>query len=135
MSTGTAGCTRVKRSSSPDWNIGGEAFRYSERRMATTLSLLKRGSKWGFPEFSLVDPVPPHDSSAHRLHRTIHVRVRLEDPPHLAPLLRRNGGHVEVLDVHLRGHAGVLELRLDAEEAHAHAVDRLALAQEMPPAE
>src|SRR5687767_3635635 len=107
MSTGTAGCTRVKRSSSPDSNIGGEAFRYSERRMSTTLFVLKRGGQWGFPQFSLVDPVAPDDPSAHRLHGLVHVRVGLEDPAHLAPFLGRRRGHVEVLDVHLRRDAGV----------------------------
>ena len=33
MSTGTAGWTRVKRSSHGDSNIGGEAFKSSVRRM------------------------------------------------------------------------------------------------------
>src|SRR3954469_20809811 len=135
ISTGTAGCTRVKRSRSPDWNIGGEAFRYSERRMRKTLLLPERRGEWGGPQFSLVDAVAPDDPAAHRLHGAVHVRVGLEDPAHLAPRLGRGRGHVEVLDVHLRRHAGVLELRLDAEEADADAVDRGALAQEVPPAE
>ena len=39
MSTGTTGWTRVKRSSSPDLNIGGEAFRKSVRRMFNTIPL------------------------------------------------------------------------------------------------
>src|ERR1044072_6846543 len=84
---------------------------------------------------SLVDTESAHDSAAHGLHRTVHVRVGLEDPTHLAPLLRTDAGHVEMLHVHLRGDARVLELGLDAEEADAHAVDDLALAQEVPPAE
>src|SRR5919112_4562674 len=101
MITGTAGCTRVKRSSSPDSNIGGEALRYSVRRMAGTLSGGRGRRKWGCPQFTLVDPVAADDPPAHGLHRAVHVRVGLQDPAHLAPGLRRGAGHVEVLDVHL----------------------------------
>src|SRR3954453_6157115 len=123
MTTGTTWWTRVNLSSTPDLNIGGEAFKNSERSIRETL------------QNPFVDPETPHDTAAHRLHRAVHVRVGLEDPAHLAPLLPDPRGGVEVLDVERRGHARVLVLRLDAEEAHAHAVDRARPAQVVPPAE
>ena len=55
------------------------------------------------------------------------ARVGLEDPAHLAAVLRPRFGGVEVLDVELRRDARVLVLGLDAEEADAHAVDDAAL--------
>src|SRR5919106_3302956 len=98
MSTGTIGCTRVKRSRNLDSNMGGEDFKRSERCMPKRYLL-------GAPNWKFVDPEAADDPSAHRLHRAVHVAVGLEDPAHLAPLLRRRGGHVEVLDVERGGHA------------------------------
>src|SRR4051812_1262508 len=111
MTTGTAGCTRVKRSRSLDSNMGGEAFKSSERRMDSRLhraaAPVEPGQSptatacWprGRSEDLLVDAVAAHDAPAHRLHGLVHVAVGLEDPAHLAPLLGRAGGRVEVLDV------------------------------------
>src|SRR5688572_5047644 len=110
MSTGTTGWTRVKRSRNLDSNMGGEAFKRSERGIHKRYLL-------GIPNWKFIDPEAADDAPAHRLHRAVHVAVGLQDPAHLAPLLRRHIRHVEVLDVHRRGHAGVLELRFDAEEA------------------
>src|SRR5215213_56104 len=110
MSTGTAGCTRVKRSSSGDPNIGGEA------RSSSVLSIperLSRGADAG-KNLLLVDPVAAHDAAVHGLHGAVHVPVGLEDPAHLAPGLRGGLRHVEVLDVERRGDPRVLEGGLDA---------------------
>src|SRR3954470_6733073 len=120
MSTGTAGWTRVKRSRNLDSNMGGEAFKRSERRIRKPYLL-------GLPNWKIVDPEAADDAPAHRLHRAVHVAVGLEDPAHLAPLLRHARRGVEVLDVQRRRHARVLIGRLDAEEAHAHAIHRPAL--------
>src|SRR3954469_6494933 len=105
MSTGTAGWTRVKRSSSGESNMGGDARSSSVLSMLTRLS---RGAP-GRRDRLLVDAIPPHDAAVHRLHGAVHVRVDLEDPAHLAPGLRGGLGHVEVLDVQRRGDPGVLE--------------------------
>src|SRR5687768_5126286 len=131
MSTGTAGWTRVKRSRNLDSNMGGEAFKRSERCIRKPY-LLGLG---GPGQFKIVDPEAADDAPAHRLHRAVHVAVGLEDPAHLAPLEPRHGGLVEVLDVHRSRDPGVLELRLYAEEAHPHAVHDPLAAQEVPPAE
>ena len=48
--TGTAGCTRVKRSSRPERNIGGDALRYSERRMCKPYPLSADESEYGKPD-------------------------------------------------------------------------------------
>src|SRR5215211_4055983 len=86
-------------------------------------------------QLSLVHAVALDDAATHRLHATVHGRVGLEYPAHLAALLPRRGGHPEVLGVQAGGHAGVLGGRQYPQEAHAHAVDELPLAQEAPPAE
>src|SRR3954452_20407139 len=113
MTTGTTWWTRVNLSSSPDLNIGGEAFKNSERSIRDTL------------QNPFVDPKTPHDAAAHRLHRPVHVAVGLEDPAHLAPFLGHARGGVEVLDVQGRGHAGVLIGRFDAQEPDSNPVHDL----------
>src|SRR3954465_11711799 len=123
MTTGTTWWTRVNLSSTPDLNIGGEAFKNSERSIRETL------------QNPFVDPETPDDPAAHRLHRPVHVLVGLEDPAHLAPLLRDTRGGVEMLDVERRRDPGVLVGVLDAEEAHADPVHDRRTAQEVPPAE
>src|SRR5918992_1627510 len=128
MSTGTTGCTRVKRSRNRDWNMGGEAFKRSERCMRKPYLL-------GSPNWKFVHPEAAHDAAPHGLHRPVHVAVGLEDPAHLPPLLGRDRGHVEVLDVHRGRDPGVLELGLDAEEADPHPVHEPAAAQVVPPTE
>src|SRR4051794_29837173 len=95
-----------------------------------------RGSAGGGRrEGALVDAIALDDPAVHRLHAAVHRPVRLEDPPHLAPLDRRARRNVEVLDVQRGGDAGVLVLGLDAEEADPHAVDDLLAPQVVPPAE
>src|SRR5215213_11989875 len=97
MITGTAGCTRVKRSRSLDSNMGGDALSCSVRCcMAPRLQRALEHAKTS------------DHTAAHGLHGAVHVRVGLEDPAHLAAALRRLRRHVEVLDVELGGHAGVL---------------------------
>src|SRR3954453_21245298 len=113
MTTGTTWWTRVNLSSTPDLNIGGDAFKNSERSIRQTL------------QNAFVDPETSHDAAAHRLHGAVHVAVGLEDPAHLAPLLRGARRGVEVLAVQGGGHAGVLVGRLDAEEADAQGVHDL----------
>src|SRR3954468_16712474 len=120
MTTGTTWWTRVNLSSTPDLNIGGEAFKNSERSIRETL------------QNPFVDPETPHDTAAHRLHRAVHVPVGLEDPAHLAPLLRDPRGGVEVLDVGRRGHARVLVGVLDAEEPAPDAIHDRRPPQEVP---
>src|SRR5687767_5481499 len=83
----------------------------------------------------LVDTEGLNDVAAHRLHRLVHRGVRLEDPAGLAALLRPPGSRLEVLDVELRRHAGVLVLRQHAERPHAHPLDRVLRPQEPGPAE
>src|SRR3954453_6618291 len=123
MTTGTRWWTRVNLSSRPDLNIGGEAFKKSVRSIRETL------------QNPFVDPETPHDPAPHRLHRPVHVAVGLEDPAHLAPLLRRARGGVEMLDVQGRRDAGVLVGVLDAEEPDPHPVHDRAPPEEVPPAE
>src|SRR3954467_8586371 len=84
---------------------------------------------------ALEDPVGLHLAAVHGLHPAVHGAVGLEDPAHLAPLDGGPLGQIEVLDVERGGYAGVLVLGLDAQEAHAAAIDDLAPAQEVPPAE
>src|SRR4051794_16199145 len=116
MTSGTAGCTRVKRSSNLDSNIGGEAFRESVRRMAITYTADRIGSRvWLRSDLAFVHAVRAHDPAAHGLQSLVHVAVALEDPARLALVLRPHAGRVEVLDVELGGDAGVLVLGLDAE--------------------
>src|SRR4051812_17257110 len=74
-------------------------------------------------EVLLVDAVALRDLPAHALHGAVHGLVGLEDPAHLATALRRLLGHVEMLAVEEPGHAGVLPLRLHAQEADPHLVD------------
>jgi hypothetical protein len=116
MITGTTGCTRVNRSRNRFSNIGGEAFRTSERRSIRPPNLAAEGA--------LVHAIRLDDASAHHLHPAVHGVVGLEDPAHLAALLARvTRGGLEVLHIQERRHAGVLELRLDAEEPDPDAVD------------
>src|SRR3954454_17682454 len=96
MTTGTRWWTRVNLSSTPDLNLGGEAFKNSERSIRETL------------QNPFVDPEASHNTAAHRFHRAVHVAVSLEDPAHIAPLLRNPRRGVEVLDVQRRRHARVL---------------------------
>src|SRR4051794_27825217 len=83
------------------------------------------------PEGLFVDAVLLDDVSAHALHGAVHRLVVLEDPAHLAAALARLLGHVEVLAVQERRHAGVLVLGLDAEEADPHLVDPRQLQQQL----
>src|SRR3954451_25043632 len=122
MTTGTTWWTRVNLSSTPDLNIGGEAFKNPERSIRETLQI------------PFVDPETPDDPAAHRLHRAVHVLVGLEDPAHLAPLLRDARGGVEVLDVRRRRDPGGRVGVLDAGEAAPPAVHDRAPPQEVPPA-
>src|SRR3954447_31271 len=131
-STGTTGWTRVKRSSKGEANIGGDARSSSVLSMAR--EAIPRRRRWKGHRL-LVDAIAPHDAPVHRLHRAVHVPVGLEDPPHLAPCLRGELGHVEVLHVGRGGDAGVLEGGLDAQEADPPPVGQLPAAQEVPPAE
>src|SRR4051812_11902737 len=85
------------------------------------------------PEVLLVHAVALGDLAAHALHRAVHGLVRLEDPAHLAAALGRLLGHVEVLAVEQAGHARVLPLGLDAQEADAHLVDPRQLPEELDP--
>jgi hypothetical protein len=62
-------------------------------------------------------------------------RVRLQNPAHLAALLRGVLGSVEVHLVEASGDAGVLVGGLDAEREDAHRVDLLFLAQICEPSE
>src|SRR5215212_3003680 len=82
----------------------------------------------------LVEAIDLDDPPAHRLHAAVHGGVDLEDPPHLAAFHDAALRLVEVLDVELRGHAGVLELRLDAQCEDAHMADLVAPAHELEPA-
>src|SRR4051794_4025769 len=123
MTTGTRWWTRVNLSSTPDLNIGGEAFKNSERSIRETL------------QNPFVDPETPHDAAPHGLHRAVHVLVGLEDPAHLAPLLRVPRGGVEMLDIQRRRDPRVLVGVLDAEEPDPHPVHDRAPPEEVPPAE
>src|SRR3954468_14877046 len=80
-------------------------------------------------KIALLDAVFADDRAPPTLHGPVHRLVRLEDPPHLAALLRRPLGRVEVQLVEARGHPPVLPLALDAEGEDPHPVD-LALAQQ-----
>src|SRR5438067_9300896 len=83
----------------------------------------------------LVQPIGLDDAPAHRLHAAVHRLVDLQDPPHLAASGGAAGGLIEVFHVELRGHAGVLELRLHAEREDANAGDLLLVGEEPEPAE
>src|SRR3954465_1351537 len=74
-------------------------------------------------EVLLVNPVALGDLPAHALHGPVHGLVGLQDPAHLTAALGCLLGHVEVLAVEQPGHARVLPLGLDAEEADPHLVD------------
>src|SRR3954466_10152569 len=98
-------------------------------------SSMERASLLLDPEVLLVHPVALRDSPTHPLHGAVHGLVGLEDPAHLAALLRRLLRHVEVLPVQQRRNTGVLVLGLDAEEADSDLVDRAQLGQHADPAE
>src|SRR5829696_9322040 len=86
-------------------------------------------------QIALVEPETAHDAAPHRLHRAVHVLVGLEDPAHLALLLRRHLGRVEMALVEARGDARVLPLRLDAEREHAYPVDLAPVPEELRPSD
>src|ERR1700722_3900724 len=107
-----------------DYNCGdGSTARTRPGPMASRLKL------------ALVHAIAAHDLAAHALHRAVHRLVDLQDPAHLAALLRRGFSCVEVHLVETGSDAGVLVLGLNAKREHAHRVDLLALAQSRYPAE
>src|SRR2546430_23165 len=63
------------------------------------------------------------DPAPDGLHATVEGRVRLQDPARLAPTHAVPFGRIEVLYVERGGHAGVLVLPLDPQEADPAAVD------------
>src|SRR5437762_4104557 len=98
-------------------------------------SLTSRAATSRLAEETLVYAVALDDPPPHRLERTVHRLVRLEDPARLAPVLPLAGCLPEMLGVHCGGDACVLVLGPHAQESHADAVDPWLVPEELEPTE
>src|SRR3954463_3756801 len=110
----------VAGTSSDDIDRTGSISRTSEAMTTSSPGMVSISSITGWSQplrssrkLALIDAVFANDGAPHPLHGPVHRLVRLEDPPHLAALLGRPLGRVEVQLVEARGHPRVLPLALD----------------------